>query len=112
MKCVNVFLDVDMRSGHQGLTIYAKKKGVDLRAMNNGHAVVFINRARNKMKCYSYNGVLSYYRSDDVKRPIDLTTIEMFPRAFSPDGSMDYNKALKASLEKQLTGRALPEKLL
>jgi len=57
------------------------------------------------MKCYAWNGVLSYVRFDDPNRGIDLNAFNEFPRAFSSDGVMDYGKAIKASLEKRLVAQ-------
>lgn len=109
MKTVFCFLGVDMRCGHDGLITVAKNKKVDLKNLNVGEAAVFINSSRTKIKAYSYNHVVSYYRSLEYSRPIDLAALEMLPKAFDEDGVMDYSAALKAALEKKLVGRKLEE---
>lgn len=102
MKAVNLFLGADLRSGHPGLTKLAKSRGIVLKELRTGEAVIFINSKKDKMKAFAWNGVLSYVRFDDKKRAIDLSAIDEFPRAFDKDGVMDYAKALRASLEKRL----------
>lgn len=102
MKTVNVFVGVDMRGQHGGLSKLAKSKGIDLRNLGVGEAVVFISRDRMRIKTVSYNGVLAYIKAADPKRPFDLSSINEFAKAFRPNGTMDYDKALKARLTKTL----------
>lgn len=109
MRTVNVILGADLRSGHNGLTQQAKTKQIDLRKLSTGEAVVFINAKKNKMKCFSYNGVLSYVRFDDPRRGIDLNAIDFFPKAFHPDGRMDYPKALRMALERRMNVKKYKE---
>jgi len=113
MKTIQVILGVDMRQGHPGLIKLAAKKGINLDALDPQTAVIFIARNKMRMKAYSHNGVLSYMRSTDSKRPFDLNAIDEFPKAFSKDGKMDYAKALRAKLEKELSKKGkLEEKQL
>lgn len=109
MKTVHVFLGSDLRSGHLGLAAQAQKNKVSLKELEKNEAVVFINRKKNKMKAYAYNGVLSYVRFDDPKRGIDLGALDEFPKAFDAEGQMDYSKALRAALEKKLKVRRFGE---
>lgn len=102
-----------MRVGHDGLVKYAKDKGVDLKSLSTETACVFIARDRMRMKSYSYNGVVSYMKAPDRKRPFDLSAIDEFPRAFSKSGHMSYAKALRSRLAKELSGKGfLEEKAL
>lgn len=102
MKTVHCILGADLRCSHEGLKIQARSRGISLKSLMPGEAIVFINHAKNKMKAYSYNGVVSYIRFDDPKRGIDLNALDEFPKAFRPDGTMDYEKALRASLKTRL----------
>jgi len=101
MKALHVFLGVDMRKSHDGLVNYAKSKRVDLTKLPEETACVFISSNRLRIKTYSYNHVLGYLKAPSY-RPFDLSAIDEFPRAFNKDGLMDYNKALRAKLEKAL----------
>ena len=91
-----------MVGGHTALRTYTKKHGLDMAGLKTGEAVVFINRRKDKMKCYAWNGVLSYLKIEEPGRVIDLNAIEQFPRAFDAKGHVDYVKALKISLGKTL----------
>lgn len=112
MKTVHIFLSVDMRMGHDGLSSYAKKKGVELALLPSQTACVFIARDRRRIKAYSANGVLCYVKAL-TNRPFDLEALDYIPQAFSPDGVMDYDKALRKRLEKIFSKRgALKEEHL
>lgn len=109
MKTIKILLGADMRSGHPGLKKQALKMGFDIDTLKEGEAVVFINVSKDRMKAYSWNGVLSYVRFTEKNRAIDLNAIDEFPKAFSPDGSMDYRKALRASLLKRIGDKKFKE---
>lgn len=94
-----------MRLGHEGLVKYAATKDVKMSDLDTGEAIIFINRARTMMKSYSWNKVISFVRSKDIKRPIDIAVLDYLPKTFNVDGEMDYAKALKAMLEKKLQGK-------
>lgn len=102
-KLVNAFLDVDMRCQHDGLAKIAKKHRVDVWSLSPGEHVVFINRAMDRIKMFSPNGVLSYLRLKSDQR-IDLDTLKYIPEAY--DGSKDlrvtYSQALRKSLSKRV----------
>jgi hypothetical protein len=106
-KVIHVFLGSDLRAGHNGLFNQAKASGVKVKELPEGSAIIFINRKKNKLKSYAWNGVVSYIRSDETNRPIDLSVIDELPRAFDSNGRMDYAKALKATLEKKLQAKKL-----
>lgn len=101
MKAVHVFLGVDMRKSHDGLAAFAKAKNVDLKKLPTETAAVFISANKLRIKTYSYNHVLGYLKAPSY-RPFDLSAIDEFPRAFDKNGLMDYNKALRARLQKAL----------
>lgn len=99
MKAVKFLFNADMRGGHDHLLAQAKKLNIDLGDLRLEEAVVFINRRQNKIKTFSYNGVISYVRfTEDSHRGIDLNALSEIARAFNKNGVLDYNKALKQSL--------------
>lgn len=106
-ETVNVFLAVDLRLGHDGLTAYAKEHKVDMADLKTGEAVVFINTKRTHMKSYSWNKVVCVVRAQDINRPIDVDVMDYLAQTFSQDGVMDYPAALKMALETKLKGRKL-----
>jgi len=107
MKTVHVFLGADLRCSHDGLKVQAKKSDIDLDKLRTGEAIVFINTKKNRIKAYSYNGVLSYIRLPNSQRIVDLSAIDYFPQEFNPNGTMDYARALKASLKNRLKAKGI-----
>jgi hypothetical protein len=105
MKTIRVFLGADMRSSHNGLYKMIKSEGIDVSKMKIGEAILFINRAKDRLKSLSSNGVLSYVNTEPLKRKIDLDVIEEIPRAMGIDGSMDYPKAMRLMLQKKLESK-------
>lgn len=96
---VHAFLGVSMINGHDGLRAHAKKCGVNMDVLPDKTAVVFFSRNKMRIKVLCPNGVLSYLRAKQ-NRPFSLDALQEFPRAFSADESLDYDKALKMQLEK------------
>jgi hypothetical protein len=104
----------DMRNQHDGLAAVAKSHGIDLKKLEPGEHVVFANNAMNKLKLYSgfkrtdgegdSIGVLSYVRAD--KGRLDLGLIEQIPQCFDARSGINWDKAAKLSLEKQLSRRS------
>lgn len=99
-KILRVFLDVDMRNQHDGLSTLATKNKVNLSNLDPGCHVIFINSKQNKIKVFSCRGTLTYIRKD--KGRIDLNFISMIPQAFNDFGELEWAKAEKLSLEKRL----------
>jgi len=104
MRCVNAFLGADMRLGHDGLLAYAKSKKVDLNALGAGEAAVFINAKRTHMKIYSAK-VISFVRSVDINRPIDLSVLDYIAKIWDSDALFDYPQALKEVLTLKLESK-------
>lgn len=98
VKLIRVFLDVDMRNQHDGLARLADNQGYNLSKLNLGEHVIFLNSKLNKLKMYSYGGVLSYLRLP--KGRIDLNSIRSIPNAFTAGETVDvaYTDALRKSL--------------
>lgn len=102
MRAVNIFMGADLRSGYSGLRDLLKKNKIDFNNLNSEEAYIFVNRSKTSLKVLSYNHVVSYLRSEDTNRPFDMEALNEIPRAFKADGTIDYNKALKLSLEARL----------
>lgn len=104
MKLVHVFTAVHMGKNHKGLSEVAKNKGVNLNKLKKTEACIFISRNRMRMKCFTSNGVLSYILAKE-NRPLSMDAIQDFPKAFSPDGKLNYDKALRIQLTKRFEKR-------
>src|SRR5204862_105846 len=94
----------DLRNGHDGLTAIAKDEGVDVSKLSEGEYVIFINAERNKLKMFAAHNVVAYYKT----RPgevLDMRTIALIPRAFTGSGRINYDEALKETVEGLLARR-------
>lgn len=85
----------------------AKSHKTGVKDLQKDEAFIFINRKRTMMKSYAWNHVVSFVRSVDINRPIDISCLDYLAKSFNSDGSMDYPRALKEMLEKKLKGTKL-----
>lgn len=108
MKTVEVFLGADLRCSHQGLIELAAKHGVMIKNLKPGEAIVYINAKKDRLKVLSWNRVLSYVNFTG-DRKLDLDALSEIPKAISPDGTMDYKKALRVTLQKKLGQKRFEE---
>jgi hypothetical protein len=97
---VRIFLNTNMGKRHDGLKLLAEEHKVKLDKLNPGEHVVFLNRALDKVQIYSAGGVLSYYRSGRGR--LNIGMVEQIPLAFTGAGRIDWDKADRLALEKQL----------
>ena len=94
------FLNTDLRCQHDGLTLIAKKRRVDVMELPTGEHVIFINTNQNKMKMFSPGGVLSYLRLKTGK--IDLNTLAKIPQSFGEGIEVAYSRSLRKVLREKL----------
>ncbi len=97
---VRVFKDTDMRNQHAGLRMVAAKANVNLDALDQHEHVVFLNSKKNRIKAFSFNGVISYLYSE--KEPLDLNALVGIVQTFSPGAKANVNEAVKKALSKKL----------
>lgn len=97
---MRVFLNADMRNQHDGMKALAKSEKIDIEKLEVGEIVLFINSEKNRIKLFGAKNVLAYLKLDRGK--IDMRTIALIPKAFSGSGKIDYDKALKEVLTKEL----------
>lgn len=98
-KLISVFPNSDLRSGHYGLTILAKKNKRNPEDLTNGNFFLFLNRRQSAFKMLGANDVLIHYKSP--RGMVDLRTIEYLPHCFEA-GEFVYDKALRTVFEKTL----------
>jgi hypothetical protein len=105
MRILQCFLSADMRCGHDGLKDIAKKSKIDCDKLDDGTYVVFVNSEKNRMKLFAPNHVVAYYKCRPGER-LALETIPLILKSFNASGRIDYDKALRETIEKALTRRA------
>lgn len=103
---VHIFKNVSMSYQHDGLAELARKKKVNINLLDPGTHVLFLNSRLTRVKMYSANGVISYYRAPNGGR-LNLNMIEYIPQCFNAGGGMDWKKADKLALEKLLAATDL-----
>lgn len=97
---IKIFKNVSMIYQHDGLAKLAASKKVKLDGLEPGEHILFVNGARDRIKMYSANKVLSYYRAEKNTR-INLEMIEYIPQCFGAKG-MDWEAANKMAVAKML----------
>lgn len=96
-------MDVDMRNGHDGLSRLALKFDIDTKKLPENHMLVFINRRQTHLKVYVAGNIIAHTKRDIIS----LDAIREIPRAFAYSGRIDYDEALKKSLEERLKKKVL-----
>ncbi len=102
-KIIQVFLNADLRCSHLGLYELAKKSKIDVHKLEEGEFVLFVNSGKNRLKMYAPNNVIAYLSLPTGK--IDMRTIALIPKSFSASGKIEYNKALKTVLEREMIAK-------
>lgn len=103
-RVINFFTNVDFRLGHDGLAKLSKQNAVDVAKLNNGQYIVFVNSAKDRVKVFAANNVIAYLKLPHGRK-VDSRVIQEIPSAFQGNGTLDYDKALKAAVEKALARR-------
>lgn len=98
-QIIRVFFDTHLGNGHDGLAKLASKEKIDVKNLNVGEYVVFINRDKSAFKLYATSFTVAHLRLPKGK--IDLNTIAKIPTFFNGH-EINYNKALKATLLEKL----------
>ncbi len=98
---IRCFLDSDLRCSHDGLAEQAKKSGIKVEDLKTGEYVVFVNHKKDRVKVYAAFNVLAYLKLPPGTS-MDLNVIRAIPRAFTASGRLDYDKALKETVEEKL----------
>lgn len=97
-RVLQVFLNADLRCSHDGLREIAKKGGLDVKDLQPGQYIVFLNAAKDRLKLYAANNVVAYMKQPDGGK-IDPRMIAELPRAFNGT-TINYETAIKEALMK------------
>jgi hypothetical protein len=97
---VRCFLEVSMINGHDGLSEIAAKEKIKVAELETGQYVVFVNKARDRIKVFAAEQIVAYVRLTQGRK-VDLRVIREIPRVFT-GAQMNYDKALDLMLSKKL----------
>lgn len=93
-RVVQLFTNVSMGKGHDGLAMLCDEYGIDVVNLEPGQYVVFTNRRRDKVKVFAANNVLAY-----LKLPqghfLSLETIALIPTAFRGTADIEHDRTLR-----------------
>lgn len=99
-----LFLNVSMVNRIDGLRVIAEKEGLEIKEMQDGDFVFFVNAARTKLAAligapqgkFMDGGIMCYYKAPRGTH-ITVDAIRYIPKFF--DGrAMNYEKALEAAI--------------
>jgi hypothetical protein len=93
-----------MRNGHDGLAELAKKENIDVKKLERGQFVVFINSSKDRVKVYAASNVIAYMKSSKGQK-IDLRVIREIPRAFNGAG-ISYDEAVEKMLSVKMAQKS------
>lgn len=105
---LQVFLNADMRNGHDGLKKLAKAHDIDVGKLANGQFVIFVNAQKNKLKLYTAQNIIAYLKLNHGH--LDFNAIRHIPKAFNGSGKIDYDQALKTALDEHFSKPYNPKK--
>lgn len=104
-KPIRIFMDADLRGGHDGLTKAAKKEDIDVRSLGIGEFVLFVNRAKTGVKIFAPANIIVYLKMPRGER-LNMRAIRYIPRVFNAaEMKVDYQQALTLALDEQLRER-------
>lgn len=95
-KLIDVYFNVSMSNGHNGLYKKAKSSG-------SGYCV-FVNKAWTAMKMITPGNVVLHYKAKNLNQPINMDTIKYLPNCVS-GGELDYTAALESAVKAQMAKR-------
>lgn len=107
-RIVQVVMNTNLRAGHEGLAKLAKDLGVDVKRLQAGQYLIFINSRQDKLKVYTANNIVAYWRGDAGQR-VSLDALRYVPQAFQAKGQLDYDTALRQSLSERLVHRSVTQ---
>lgn len=106
-RIIQCFMDADLRGGHDWLADMARTHKINVKSLQPGEFVVFVNRAQDKIKMYASHNIVAYMKLEGGRR-VTFDLICEIPRAFNANGRLDANKAMRDAAEKVFRPRRQP----
>lgn len=103
-EIIKYFPNTDLRCSHFGLTLVSKKAGIDVKKLEKGNFLVFVNSRKDAMKILTAGDLLVHYKSPSGR--IDIRTLRYIPQAFSGT-KFTYDIALTKVLEDDFRKRGI-----
>lgn len=101
-KIVTLIDNVGMGNGHIRLAEIAKRVAkIDVEELGPGQIVMFLNRAKDKLKIMGHRGVVTGYLRMPKGQRIMMEAIQYLPQTFG-SGEINYDSALREALRTRL----------
>lgn len=108
-RIVAVVDNVHMGLGHEGLRGLAKLHRLPIEGLAQGELLLFLNRAKDKIKMVGHGGqVIAYFKMPHGRR-LPLEAIQYIPQTFTADGKVDLDAAIEKHVTSALSRRAGPD---
>lgn len=99
-RIVRVFLDTNLACSHPGLSSLAMKNKIDVRLLDAGSFIIFLNRRKTAFKLFAPNNTIVYYKSPQGR--VDLNAIKYIPHVFNAKAmSIDFDTAQLMALKEK-----------
>ncbi len=98
-RLLRYYPNTDLRNSHHGLSLIAKKDGLNLSKLPLGDYVVFINNQRTDMKMYAPGNIVAHVKMEKGMK-INERAIRLVPKFFS-GGQIHYSDALREVILKE-----------
>lgn len=113
-RIVAVIDNTNMSSSHDGLGRIARKLKIAIDTLERNDLIVFLNRAKTRMKVLGGAGSIIGYVRMPKNQVLPLDAVQYLPEVFATTGKIDVAEAIKKSVTARLQAgparwRALPE---
>ena len=95
--------DTDLRYGHDGLRLLAKREGKDPDSLKRGEFLFFVNRRGSAIKALTSGNCLIHVKSLDGGA-LNFKAVKILPKYFNGT-AFNYKGALKEAIEKDFDER-------
>lgn len=98
-KIVRYFSDTNLRSGHKGLALEAKKHKINVKELAIGEYCIFVNKSKNAVKIYAAGNIVAHYKDPGNKR-LNHKAIKILPMFFNGK-EINYDAALEVVMKRE-----------
>lgn len=107
-KIILAVSNVSMNLGHDGLNKIAGKFGVEFENLQPGDCALFLNTQRDKLKIVGAKGIVLGYLKMPKGQRMPLEAVQYVSQAFSSDGTVNLDKAIRTHVAEKLLKRGKP----
>lgn len=104
-RLVAAISNISMNLSHDGLSAVADKHGIKMDKLEDHELVLFINRARDKLKLLGAKGVVLGYVRTRKGQTLPLGAVQFIPETFSGRGNINIDGAISKYLTQHLAKR-------